>query len=550
MLRKHPDKIKPKLEKFQPKLPVISKPDSSFYVRTSKSEFIKKIIEHITINGRPIRSVFDTSFSWFIKPYEKAFEMKISLEFMQSQLEYFANLIKAEVTHDLKSKLFCLKIDCATRLFRSFLGVNVQYYKNGNIFVRNLACLELFDRHTGKNLSQHVIEILDDFKLSIGNVFSITSDNASNMAKTVTELNDQIDAIEEDIYASDFEEETENDIIKTIIQSFSNIEHMRCAEHSLQLGINSVIRLDIFLHILREYDQLLENVRSIIKLMRTQLFAIVLHSNQICKPVLDVVTRWGSTYKMLEYFFKNLDFIKSLDDQKISISLNDEKNLKSLFEGLHQVYILTKNLQKPKLLLSDAYILWNECLDHLREKPDSHIEEKLFQILSKRNSLSKNSQLVKNAIFSDPRLKFTLSEMEKDSCSNYFKKFCDSEIVHLEESETNSDTYLSKFIEKNSKIPKNSILTPLDLEIEQYLKIPIENDSCSPLEFWIKYAKTFPILSEICSLSLIVPATQVSVESMFSDVAFIMSPLRNRLSKQTLKNIILVRKNSDIFNKL
>ena len=363
------------------------------------------------------------------------------------------------------------------------------------------------------------------------------------MIKTVSELNILLKQIEEEDYIEedDFEEEEENNIIEDISNAFSNIEHLRCAEHSLQLAINSCIK---------DFEQVLEKVRSIMKLLRTQIYSIVLHTNGIGKPVLDVVTRWGSTYKMVEYFFHNYDFIKSIDDPKIKLSEIDEDSLRVLFDGLKDVYILTKKLQSSDLLLSDAFIIWTECLEKLKNHQSSEFHSKMIECITKRNELSKSKQLIKNAIFSDPRLKCILNEDEIQSCVNYFKKFHDEELkIQTDTDET--QTFLGEFIKKNSKIPKiEKINSKIEIEVSQYLNLPIENVNSSPLQFWFDNSTMFPILSQICSTSLIVPATQVSVESLFSDLAFIMSPLRSRLLDRSLKNILLIRKNRDIFNKI
>lgn len=53
----------------------------------------------------------------------------------------------------LKNKLLSLKIDMATRLQRSVMGINIQFYSKSKIIIKTLGCIELTERHTGKYIN-------------------------------------------------------------------------------------------------------------------------------------------------------------------------------------------------------------------------------------------------------------------------------------------------------------------------------------------------------------------------------------------------------------
>lgn len=48
------------------------------------------------------------------------------------------------------------------------VDLNFKYYINDFLKVRFLACLELFDQHTGMNISKHIKETLLEFKIITG----------------------------------------------------------------------------------------------------------------------------------------------------------------------------------------------------------------------------------------------------------------------------------------------------------------------------------------------------------------------------------------------
>ena len=63
-----------------------------------------------------------------LKPICDALKMNLNRSNIVCHLGAAARKIRQELTTILKGKLLCLKIDCATRLGRHILGINIQYY--------------------------------------------------------------------------------------------------------------------------------------------------------------------------------------------------------------------------------------------------------------------------------------------------------------------------------------------------------------------------------------------------------------------------------------
>ena len=80
--------------------------------------------------------------------------LSISRESIRRYVVDAANKMRESLINDLKGKLLFIKMDSATRQFRSFLGINIQYYdKNKDkSVVKVLACANTEKRHTSRQM--------------------------------------------------------------------------------------------------------------------------------------------------------------------------------------------------------------------------------------------------------------------------------------------------------------------------------------------------------------------------------------------------------------
>jgi len=90
----------------------------------------------------------------------------------------------------LLDTLGSLKIDAATYHERTFLGVILQFRKSITEHRSyTLASEEMIGEMTGKNIKKTVVDILSRFSLSLKEVITVTSDNGSNMVKSMRVMN-------------------------------------------------------------------------------------------------------------------------------------------------------------------------------------------------------------------------------------------------------------------------------------------------------------------------------------------------------------------------
>uniref|UniRef100_A0A182ICV8 Uncharacterized protein n=1 Tax=Anopheles arabiensis TaxID=7173 RepID=A0A182ICV8_ANOAR len=113
-----------------------------------------------------------------LKPICDALKMNLNRSNIVCHLGAAARKIRQELTTILKGKLLCLKIDCATCLGRHILGINIQYYceLQKDVVIYTIGMVELNNRHTGKFLKRKILEILNQYEISLEQIFTVTCD--------------------------------------------------------------------------------------------------------------------------------------------------------------------------------------------------------------------------------------------------------------------------------------------------------------------------------------------------------------------------------------
>ncbi|XP_070132568.1 uncharacterized protein [Drosophila bipectinata] len=85
---------------------------------------------------------------------------------------------------------------------QAILGVNLQIIHSSmskaEIVIKTLGMIQLRHSHTGKYIQEKIMEIINDYGITLDQVFSITSDNGKNMIKAVQILNDGSDSLFDD----------------------------------------------------------------------------------------------------------------------------------------------------------------------------------------------------------------------------------------------------------------------------------------------------------------------------------------------------------------
>lgn len=249
--------------------------------------------------------------------------------------------VKEVIAAEVKGKLISVMVDICTKHRKAILGVLIQYVVHGKIILRTLGMVRMKHPHTGLYISELIIKKLAEYGISVEQIYTVTSDNASNMTKAVFDLNSEIqkeagiDDVagaellnDEDLiglitsdeeHAEDIEgsePETEAEYVN-MMDSFVNIFLDRglhrvyglpCAAHSLQIEVNKSI--DAW----QMETGLLSKVRDIVTKLRNQNIVDEISNKGLKTPVLDCKTRWHSIYLMVSRHSLTLEIIHIWND--------------------------------------------------------------------------------------------------------------------------------------------------------------------------------------------------------------------------------------------
>lgn len=161
-------------------------------VNLSFEQLKSACVELCSINGRPYKLLDDSGFRKIIDPIMHAMKSShaINSSNIQMAISELANKYRSQISSELKNKLFSLKLDIATKMNRSMIGVNAQYVHNSELCLRTLAVKEMRFSHTALYVKDLMLEILEDYGVSILQVYAITSDNGANVIKFPTLMNE------------------------------------------------------------------------------------------------------------------------------------------------------------------------------------------------------------------------------------------------------------------------------------------------------------------------------------------------------------------------
>lgn len=308
--------------------------DIELRVKVNPNEIIEACVDLITIKSLPISIVDSECFKKLIKPYEIALKQKniklvINRSNILKHIQKKANRIKEAIIIEVQKKFVCLMIDIASKYNRSVLGINIAFMKNSKIRVRTIGMHPLKKAHTAENLCEIIKQHLLEYKISLNQIFSITSDNGSNMIKTIAlldatyqqqrasepgfveaERNIWGSILEENSFDSDDEVEDfifdgtyYNDLLTGVRMHFSAIiysdliQGISCAAHCLHLVVIKSIDKAV------EEKKLIEKCREVSKKLRRPTFRNLIKSKNLNLDLnqakIDVETRWNSIYLMV-----------------------------------------------------------------------------------------------------------------------------------------------------------------------------------------------------------------------------------------------------------
>ena len=225
------------------------------------------------------------------------------------------------------------------------------HHEEHGLTVKTLALVDTEANHTRSHLKEILLDTLKQFNISKQQVLACVVDNASNMTRTVQLLNE------------DEEDEDGDEEIKDIQDSLSinhTIYHMRCAEHTLQLGIRDVLKKG-------RAEKFLTKLRKLAQHLRSP------HTNGILKRrankgmLIDMLTHLGSTFLMLQRLADLKSFVQDLGSHESYLTKSEWAEVKMMVEVLQIPHAATIYFQKQDLTPGERLLHWREVMFKLEK---------------------------------------------------------------------------------------------------------------------------------------------------------------------------------------
>ncbi|XP_050798424.1 uncharacterized protein LOC127045816 isoform X2 [Gopherus flavomarginatus] len=343
---------------------------------------------------------------------------------------------RKELKKALEQKLCYLKMDAATRGNRNFLAINAQYYEEGKdkAVIKTLDIIDTEGRHNSSYVKAQVKAILEKFGISEMQVLSICVDNAANMmcaVKNVSEVNetistsenrdvDRTEAILPDEGTKGIDEielnvdaaaQWANDptlILPTWLhEDDSKVQLMRCGIHTLQLAIWDGLNKE-------HAKKFLAKIRQVVLKLRTPSIQSVLLDLHGITQSLDTVTRWGSTFAMIDQllvFQSYCEQVAAAGTRELKLTKAEWDEVKNLRDLLAKPNQTTVNLQAvdvtPGVLMKE----WRKLSKFLQENGGQIAEGILSSMQKHEEKLFDNIHFLAG-VYVDPRYRILLTSRE------------------------------------------------------------------------------------------------------------------------------------------
>ncbi|KAH8338300.1 hypothetical protein KR074_005462 [Drosophila pseudoananassae] len=143
---------------------------------TSEATIVSSILKIVTTDGKPFLFLDSEGFRQILNPIYNALSMNpITSRNVMEYVTAREQAIKENIKALVKGKLVSLKIDVATRMDKAILGVNLQMIHSSmskaEIVIKTLGMIQLRHSHTGKYIQEKIMEIINDYGITLDQVF-------------------------------------------------------------------------------------------------------------------------------------------------------------------------------------------------------------------------------------------------------------------------------------------------------------------------------------------------------------------------------------------
>lgn len=404
-------------------------------IKMSPATIYRSYVEKVALNGRIIGCMNDSGARLLLDPLLQGFanagvKIDVSIPTLKSYLTKYSEAVKNEIRNEVANTIIHVKLDLASRQRKSILGVNIQFMKDNAIVVRTLSMLQTHSSHTGEYICCLIMQILDDFNIKYSQVHTITTDNGRNVIKSAklfravenadlidkTYVDYELDNFFDDQYENNVNndnettEDTEDtDNMERIMDVAAKTQIMtaiKCAVHTLQLVVNVAIANTDYA------TKLIKKCRLIVKCLLAPNMLNLIRQQNLRSPIIDCLTRWSSTFGMLERLKELKEFylsVTSFMPAGCKMTDSEWQALNGILGILKWFESLTTKLQSVSFTVSDFYSAWIEIKLEMESLAGIELVDNILLEMQNREADLMQNDVFYSCIFLDPNYKILLT---------------------------------------------------------------------------------------------------------------------------------------------
>lgn len=493
---------------------------------------------------QPFRMIEDKGFQNFVKQINPNYVLPsrktVSATYIPALYEKCLQNTK-EVARSIQN--MCITTDCWTsRNNESYMAITGHFidkeFSQHNIL---LDCSVLTERHTSVNLAAELHRVTEEWNVS-NKILIAISDNAAN--------------------------------IRSAIIDHLNWPYFGCFAHTLNLIVTAALREENVQPVIIKIKTIVSHFkRSSSAQNKLNTYQINNGATTPKKLIQDVVTRWNSTYYMIDRLLELEDAVKAtialLDTHLETLNAEEWSLLKELRKILNPFESATKAVSGEKYMSGSLVIvltngLKDVCKKLSKVKNVSRTSKNVLKILqteiNTRLGKVEESDVLAACTFLDPRFKNL--PFQDQQASDRVKKTItalvseqiaekSADTVHLQVNltPTTSDENALSVWETFDAVaaahqPQGTVSSKADAEVQRYLDDDLLPRHMDPLKWWLEHAVLYPNLSNIVQQKYCALGTSVPCERLFSKAGIFLNERRSSLSSNKVKQLVSLHANS------
>lgn len=517
---------------------------------SQKNKIDQAFLKLFTADYQPFRIVEDEGFTSFANAMNPSYTLPSRKTISNVLLPAKYEECHADVKNLIKyAESICLTTDGWSSVNNeSFMAVTGHFIDSKYDLQSVLLEIQPFPAsHTAENQADYLKKVMETWGIK-GKIIFAVSDNASNISKALNIL---------------------------------NLRSMGCFAHTINLVVKDGLKVNESVVIL------LDKIRSVIthfkrspkSLSKLMDYQQKNHSTEKPKKLLlDVSTRWNSTYIMLKRFLVLKESVQAtialIDKELPVLSHTEWKMVEDLTCCLKPFLSITESVSGEKYATASLAIplvtsLISVCNKLKTENFDANVYEVLDSLsdgVSHRLGGVENKDILALVTFLDPRFKDLCYKSSKVAettkqrvismvmarMKNEYSEKTQTDIEPVEEPECGTTTkeddkfsVLSNLDEMLSKkVKKGTHLSRAIVEVDRYIEEDNLDRKKDPIAYWKEEGNQFPHLKQISKKYLCCLCTSVPCERIFSKAGQIISDRRNRLSANKANMLMFLNQNA------